>query len=268
LREIRASGSFEAKLVASDVPESANSTMLAEELDSRKNSAMTAFSTLRVNTNVDQYTFHATKFVESADQGEPGPSQLPELDSTNSISTISQDLARTREMASVVKPFRNAPLYLPEPHSEEKIQLEPNLRLSQNYPTWVLATITTITVLCTLLYAWGALIPIIRGFLWGDPQKTIFTINLSSYITALFLDSLIGAACDNMRWALCCNGQVGASMLDFLALAGSTTTFGLVRLLFSRKVKLVADEDLGWTYWQRTSFRFWSAQRYVTTGGR
>lgn len=201
---------------------------------------------------------------------EPGPSvprssRLLTLPSSEAAFRISQDILRTREVASGVKPFRRLPLYGPEPRFAENIQLETDLPLTRNYSAWTLAAITTILAIFTLLYAWDASIPVIRltGLLWSDPQKTIFTINLSSYIVVLFLDSLVGAACDNLRWALCCKNRVGAGMLDFLALAGSTTTFGLVQLLFSRKVKVDTNEGL--TYWRRTSFRVWSAQRQART---
>src|SRR5438046_7087161 len=67
---------------------------------------------------------------------------------------------------------------------------------------------------------------------WNNPSITIFTISLLSSLTILFLDLLMKTACDSVRWRFATR-PTGVSLLDFTALAGTTSWVGLVQLLFS-----------------------------------
>jgi hypothetical protein len=107
----------------------------------------------------------------------------------------------------------------------------------------------------------------LHRILWNDPQITIFTINLLSHLTVLLMEEFIATANDNLRWKLC-SRYGGISLIDFLALAGSTSFIGLIQLLFSprRAVRDTSGPPRANAAGQSgLRFRFWTGQRLLTS---
>lgn len=151
----------------------------------------------------------------------------------------------------------------PRPLPKE-IVLKPDLPFAQNHFLWVLGALSFLVTMSAFGYAWSTTSAHnwVSRVIWGNPQNTIFTINLLSHLTGLFLDGLITRAFDNLRWRLCCRSQ-GIKLLDFMALAGSTSFLGLIRVLFGVGTRKRKSNNGIVKVLRRNSYRLWSALRYL-----
>ena len=145
--------------------------------------------------------------------------------------------------------------------NSSQIILKNNLPFARNQSAWFMGLVSVLVTASTFGFAWNSSAPHAQfRLIWENPQYTIFTINLLSHVTVLFLESLVSVACDNLRWSLC-SRSIGMTLLDFIALAGSTSPLGLTQLLFARS----AGETTVTGFAERLrniSYRHWSAQRY------
>jgi hypothetical protein len=110
----------------------------------------------------------------------------------------------------------------------------------------------------TVYYSWNASIALnpSQRFLWFQSDATVFTVNILSYIATVFVNALIDATCDDIRWRHS-SREKGIPVLSFLALSSATSLWGLIHLLFSPVPRIQSTS-------QSMSHRLWSLQRYVT----
>jgi hypothetical protein len=120
----------------------------------------------------------------------------------------------------------------------------------------LLATSISVTAF-TVYYSWNASFPLspVPKFLWLQPDVTVFTVNLLSYLTTITVKALLDATCDHIRWSYSCH-EKGMPFLSFIALSSATSFWGLTHLVFSPVPRI------RWTY-QSMSHRVWSFQRYI-----
>ena len=188
--------------------------------------------------------------IENSDDRQDNDQQI---DPSNSRNNLKED----NTVPFSVPEFPRFPRVHPHPQSVE-IHLKSIVPFNRNYSAWLSVAISTSIMLFTLFYTWNASFPFVRRILWQDPNTSIFTINILSHITLLWLESLIRISFDNMKWKLSCRRD-GISPLEFAALAESTGPVGLIRLLFYRSAKKANSVDSG----RKLNYHFWSIQRYV-----
>jgi hypothetical protein len=125
-----------------------------------------------------------------------------------------------------------------------------------NFPVWILLGLSMLITSITVYYCWNASLassPSAR-FLWNQPETTVFTINLLSYISTVLVSNLVSYTGDQLRWAKSCREE-GFSFLSFLALSSATSVAGLVHLLFSPRPSVNSSKA-------KIKPRWWSLQRY------
>ena len=134
-----------------------------------------------------------------------------------------------------------------------EIALTSDFTLLPNFSAWSLIAVSTTVTVFTFYYGWNASFSSTPSakFLWNQPNNTVFTLNLLSYIATVLVSNLINIICDQLRWSKCCRGK-GIPFLSFLALSSGTTFLGLVHFLFSP----VPSNG------RRLEHRWWSLQRY------
>jgi hypothetical protein len=124
-------------------------------------------------------------------------------------------------------------------------------------PDFVLYTLVMFSILCTsftVYYIWNSSFSKMPSahFIWDQPDKTIFTINILSYFATILINNLIFATCDQFRWKnSCC--EDGMPFLSFLALSSGTSLTGLIHLLLNPFSKLSL---------RSIGYRWWVIQRY------
>jgi len=123
--------------------------------------------------------------------------------------------------------------------TESGIQIQPNIELISrftripSFSVWSHLASATVVASFTIYYAWNACFRINPRdtFLFNNPDNTIFTINLLSFMSTLLVKELIYISLDQLRWILCSRRRL--TVLEFLALSPATGTIGLVQLLAS-----------------------------------
>ena len=155
----------------------------------------------------------------------------------------------------------------PRPLPKE-IVFKPDLPFTRNYSLWFFGALSLLVSTSAFGYAWSATSAHdwVGRIIWSNPQNTIFTINLLSHLTGLFLDGLITRASDNLRWRLCCRRQ-GIKLLDFMTLSGSTSFWGLARVLVSLPSEKATARKGVVAMLRRNSYRLWSTVRYLSRYG-
>ena len=146
----------------------------------------------------------------------------------------------------------------PEEHEAALNRIILTSRLSRvpNFSPWLLAACSIALTSFTVYYGWNASFsssPSAR-FLWNQPDNTIFTVNVLSYLATILVSTLVTATCDQLRWTKCCAEQ-GMPFLTFLALSSATPVSGLLHLLLSPLPPLVS-------LLRSMGPRLWSLQRY------
>jgi hypothetical protein len=135
-----------------------------------------------------------------------------------------------------------------------------SLRFVPDYKSWALIAAATASAVLAIIY-WTTAVEsdALRVVLWNSPSLTLFTISALGLLTVSFLDTVVVAACERLRWSMCSRPS-GLRILDFIALSGSTSTLGQFWLLTSPRVKgepgLRSVDKL-----RNVSFRLWSTQR-------
>ena len=139
-----------------------------------------------------------------------------------------------------------------------EVILDSQVTLIPDFWTMTLVVISISVTGFTVYYSWNASIALnpSQHFLWFQPNVTVFTVNILSYIATVFVKALIDATCDHIRWRQS-SREKGMSVLSFLALSSATSLWGLVHLLFSPVPRIQSTS-------QSMSHRLWSLQRYVT----
>jgi hypothetical protein len=179
---------------------------------------------------------------------------VPMIDPEISVS-IQEDQRRIENISAVKFPH-------PPADDEETLIRLKSVKFRRNYSAWGLAILSAVVSIFTAIYTWEAILPApkLLPLLWNNSQTTILTINILGYLTMLFIDSLVSTACDNLRWALC---RRGIGLLNFVALAGSTSSLGLLQLIFSRRLSPGVDREGHQRddFEDALSYRLWSIQR-------
>jgi hypothetical protein len=135
-----------------------------------------------------------------------------------------------------------------------------SLRFVPDYKSWGLIAAATASAVFAIIY-WTTAVEsdALRVVLWNSPSLTLFTIGALSLLTVSFLDTAVISACERLRWSMCSRPS-GLRILDFIALSGSTSALGQVRLLTSPRVK--GEPGVRFVDKLRNlSFRLWSTQR-------
>lgn len=139
-----------------------------------------------------------------------------------------------------------------------EITLISQFTLIPNFSVLTVMALSITVTSFTVYYSWNASFTSNPSstFLWNQPDNTIFSINLLSYISTVLVTKLIDATCDQMRWAKSSKTR-GMKVLSFLALSPATSVTGLIHLLFSPVPRVAAPiiESIG--------HRLWSFQRYT-----
>jgi len=156
---------------------------------------------------------------------------------------------------------------LPEPEAGDAPRLpEITVLMSRSTPlpsvlTSTLMALSVTVTSFTVYYSWNASFTSDPSstFLWNQPDNTIFSINLLSYLSTVLVTNLIDITIDQVRWAKS-GSPKGLSFLSFLALSPATPTTGLLHLLLSPTPHL--GPRLGSFTSKRVMHRLWSFQRY------
>jgi hypothetical protein len=128
-----------------------------------------------------------------------------------------------------------------------RIQLKAQ-KFTRNWPASVSMGLASIVVIFGVIY-WAEVLPAkLQQILWNNPQTTIFTVGLLSYVTVSLLDALITDCCNSLRWFLCSRKE-GISLLTFTTL-GNVGPLQILWLLVTSRPKFTRSQS------------FWGCQRY------
>jgi hypothetical protein len=184
----------------------------------------------------------------------PGYNVDPQPGSSNS------DLSPRAVFVSPVSEIFPEPEVSDAPRLPEII-LTSRLTSLPSFSTWTMMALSVTVTSFTVYYSWNASFTSHPSsvFLWNQPDNTIFSINLLSYLSTVLVTKLINITCDQVRWAKSCNVK-GLSFLSFLALSPATSANGLLHLLISPVPRLGL--RFGSLTLERIMHRLWSFQRY------
>jgi len=122
------------------------------------------------------------------------------------------------------------------PPSTSELILRSRWPLTRKRHQLLLLTVVTALITCMcIFYAYNASIssePLVH-LLWNSSDTTIFTVNVFTQLSIVFLTELIMQVCENLRWSRVSNLDKGFPFLSFLALGRSTSMSGLYSLATS-----------------------------------
>lgn len=113
--------------------------------------------------------------------------------------------------------------------------------------------LASVVVIFGIIY-WAEALPAkIQKILWNNPQTTIFTVGLLSYLTVSLLDGLITESCNMLKWCLCARPE-GVNLLTFTTL-GKVGFVQILWLLFTSREKFLKCYSSPHIFWgfQRSS---------------
>lgn len=121
--------------------------------------------------------------------------------------------------------------------------------------------VTISVTIFALAYAWGSST---EGFwlLMATPSNTMFMISILGNIAVALLNAMVRTTFDNLRWKLSCqpSGR-GIGFLEFIALSGSTSVYGFLKLMVFNKSSNNGNESRRW--WRIRPFRLAAIIRFV-----
>jgi hypothetical protein len=119
----------------------------------------------------------------------------------------------------------------PRPQEPSKlIVLRSDVPFSQSWSAWAFAISSSIFTISTIFYIWWTSFATFK-LKFQDPQWTVFTIAVLSYVSAVLLNGFTETMCDVLRWKFSRHKPKGISLLNFLALSQATSPLGLIFLL-------------------------------------
>jgi len=172
--------------------------------------------------------------------------RAPSTISSDLIQQIQEDEARAANLAATPITFTRS---ASDSKTHLKIQLKAQ-KFTRNWPASVSVALASIFVMLVVVY-WADVLPAkLQKILWSNPQTTIFTVGLLSYLTVSLLDALIIKSCNILRWLLC-SRVGGVSLVTFTSL-GDVGPLQIIWLLVNSR-PTVTKSDI-----------FWGFQRYFT----
>jgi hypothetical protein len=114
------------------------------------------------------------------------------------------------------------------------IVLKSDVPFIQSWSAWAFAISSSIFTVSTLFYIWWTSFATFK-LKFQDPQWTVFTIAVLSYVSAILLNRFTETMCDVLRWKFSRRTPRGIPMLKFLALSQATSPLGLFFLLVHTK---------------------------------